>query len=79
MAQVAEEVWVQSPAQVQWVKGSSIAAAAVGVAAVAWIQFLAWKLPYATVAIKEKRGRKICFANQKTEEHKTNHLQKLHS
>ena len=49
VAQVAVEVWVQSP-PVQWVKGSSMATAA------AWIQSLTWELPYAMgVAIKRKK------------------------
>ena len=43
------------PHPVQWIKGSTIAAAAVQVAALTWIQFLAWELPYAVgTAIKNK-------------------------
>ena len=40
------------PSLVWWVKGSGVAVAVVYVAAVAWIQFLAWEFPY--VAIKKK-------------------------
>ena len=45
--QLRIERGILSNSPVQWVKGSSFATA------VAWIQFLAWELPYATgVAIK---------------------------
>ena len=45
--QVSAEVRVSSPAQPQWVKGSSVATAVVYGATVAQIQPLAQKLPYA--------------------------------
>ena len=39
----------------EWVKGSSVAAPVLKVAAAYWIHSLAWKLPYAAgAAIKEK-------------------------
>ena len=50
VAWVTAEVWIQSPAWPQWVKGFGI------VAAVAGIQSLAQELPYVTVAnAKEKK------------------------
>ena len=46
------------PGSAQWVKGSSIAAAAAQVSAVPQIKFLAQKLPYAVgVAIKKKKKK----------------------
>ena len=50
-AWVVEEVQVQSPAQHSGLKGSSVALAAVEVAAMAQIQSLARELPYATGAV----------------------------
>ena len=53
VAQVAAEAQVCSPAQRSGLKGSAVAAASAQVAAVAWIQSLAQKLPYAaSVAVK---------------------------
>ena len=46
------------PGLVQQVKGSSIAAAVMQVAAVTWTQSLAWELPYAAdAALKEKKKK----------------------
>ena len=45
-AWVSQEAWVLSPAA-PWVKRSHIATAMAQVTAVAWIQSLAWELPYA--------------------------------
>ena len=42
-ARLAVEVHLQSPAQLGWVKGSGVAAAAAQVATVARIQSLAWE------------------------------------
>ena len=43
---------------VQWVKGSGTVTAVARVAAVAWIQSLAWELSYAmSTAIKKKRKK----------------------
>ena len=56
VAQVCYGGTDSTPGQVQWVKGSDVAAALAQVAPVAWIQFLAWELSYAAgMAIKKKK------------------------
>ena len=46
------------PSPAQWVKGSIVDAARAWVNAAAWIQSLAWELPDAMGAAKEKKKRK---------------------
>ena len=54
-ARVAEEAWGSLPSSVKWVKRSGMATAVAWVPAVAGIQSLAQKLPYAMgAAIKKK-------------------------
>ena len=55
--------WIPGPAQ--WVKGSGTVTAVVQVAAEAWIQSLAWELPYAAgVALKKKTLNSGCISGR---------------
>ena len=61
-AQVTVEAWVPPPAQMQWVKGSSIAAAVTYTTNMVWILSLALELPYAMgVAVKKNGGNRFHF------------------